>query len=243
MPEVSPPTATPPGAFRAGGLVPFSTTDWPGRISAVVFAQGCPWRCRYCHNPHLCSVEGEVEQDFASVLVWLGTRKGLIDAVVFSGGEPTSQPALGAALDAVRALGFRTGLHTGGMYPRRLVQVLPKVDWVGIDVKAPQDEYEAITGVPRSGLSAFVSLALVRQFGVEHEVRTTIHPSLTPPDLLLRLARELANAGVARWVLQPFRAQGCEDDALTHAVPQCARVDDALLAQLRAIVPDVAVRG
>jgi len=229
-------------AFRAGGLVPFSTTDWPGRLAAVLFAQGCAWRCRYCHNPHLLPVRGEDERDFERVLAWLGSRQGLIDGVVFSGGEPTAQPALAAALDEVRALGFMTALHTGGMYPRRLPGILPRLDWVGLDIKAPQAEYEAITGVPRSGLAAFVTLAILVQAKVACEVRTTVHPALTPPDMLERLAGELASAGVTRWVLQPFRAQGCEDYALKQAAPNGARIDDDLVGRLRAIVPDVTIR-
>jgi pyruvate formate lyase activating enzyme len=229
--------------YRVGGVVAFSTTDWPGSLAAVVFAQGCPWRCRYCHNTHLQTVEGEDERDFARVLQWLGSRKGLIDGVVFSGGEPTAQPALPAALSEVRKLGFATALHTGGMYPRRLPQVLPLLDWVGLDIKAPKDEYESVTSVPRSGLSAFVSLAILAQSGVAHEVRTTVHPTLTPPATLERLARELADAGVARWVLQGFRAKGCEDYALCQAAPDVASLDPAVLERLRAIVPDVSFRA
>lgn len=229
-------------AFRVGGVVPFSTTDWPGRLAAVVFAQGCPWRCRYCHNPHLLPVHGEDERDFERVLAWLGTRRGLIDAVVFSGGEPTAQPAIAAALADVRKLGFATGLHTGGMYPRRLPEILPQLDWIGLDIKAPQHEYASMTGVPSSGLGAFVTLALVRQSGVAHEVRTTVHPSLMPPDMLERLAHELANCGVTGWVLQPFRAHGCADYALNQAVAGGTVIDDALLARIRAIVPETVVR-
>ena len=65
---------------------------------------------------------------------------GLIDAVVFSGGEPTIDPTLGAAMDEVRALGSAVGLHSGGIYPRRLRELLPRADWVGPDVKAPLDD-------------------------------------------------------------------------------------------------------
>jgi pyruvate formate lyase activating enzyme len=232
-----------PHAYRVGGLVPFSTTDWPGRLAAVVFAQGCPWRCGYCHNPHLLAVEGEDERDFARVLEWLRSREGLIDAVVFSGGEPTAQPALATALADVRKLGFATGLHTGGMYPRRFPEILTRLDWVGLDIKAPQQEYEAVTGIPRSGLAPFVSLALLRQSGIAHEVRTTVHPDLTPPDRLERLAKELASCGVDRWVLQPFRPTGCVEQAVIAAAPRGAAIDEALLERLRAVVPGTVVRG
>ena len=134
---------TPP-LLRVGGVEPFSSTDYPGALAAVVFCQGCPWRCGYCHNPHLIPARGDDERDFARILDWLASRRGLLDAVVFSGGEPTAQAGLPGAIDAVRAQGFAIGLHTSGAYPRRLAQVLPKVDWVGIDVKASTERLQRI---------------------------------------------------------------------------------------------------
>lgn len=233
---------SPNQTFRVGGLVTFSSTDWPGRLSAVVFGQGCPWRCGYCHNPHLLPAHGDNERGFAEVLEWLETRKGLIEAVVFSGGEPTAQPGLATALAEVRKLGFATGLHSAGIYPRRWPAILPRLDWVGLDIKGPQHEYEPVSGVARSGLNAFVTLALLRQSGIAHEVRTTVHPTLTPSDRLERLANELATCGVGDWVLQPFRAQGCDNSEVAAAAPQGATIDDELLARLRAIVPGTVVR-
>ena len=231
-----------PATLRVGGVVPFSTTDWPGTMAAVVFAQGCPWRCRYCHNPHLIPREGPEAHDWSGVLAWLEGRRGLLEAVVFSGGEPTAQPALEGALRDVRALGFRTGLHTGGMFARRMPALVPLLDWVGLDVKAPAARYEVVTGVPGSGLGAFVTLALLRQAGVAHEVRTTVHPALTPPGMLETLAAELAAAGVRDWVLQPFRVAGCDDAALVEAAPRGVMLGEPLLARLRAHVAGVTVR-
>jgi pyruvate formate lyase activating enzyme len=229
--------------FRAGGIVPFSTTDWPGKLAAVVFAQGCPWRCGYCHNPHLIPSRGDDQRDWTSVLAWLESRRGLLEAVVFSGGEPTAQLALADALQQVRALGFTTGLHTAGIHARRLPALLPHLDWVGLDIKAPSAEYARVIGVPGTGLGAFVALALLQQSGVAHEVRTTVHFDLTPPASLEKLAAELAAVGVRDWVLQPFRPQGCANEALCAAAPGGARIDAALLARLRAVVPGVVVRG
>ena len=99
--------ATAPAVLRVGGLVPFTTTDYPGKLAAVVFAQGCPWRCGYCHNPHLLAPRGGAELAWDGVLDWLDRRQGLLDAVVFSGGEATAQAALAGAVHAVRAKGFR----------------------------------------------------------------------------------------------------------------------------------------
>lgn len=228
---------------RVGGFVPFSTTDWPGKLAAVVFMQGCAWRCRYCHNPHLIPAQGPEERDWAAVLAWLETRQGLLEAVVFSGGEPTGQLGLADALREVRSLGFATGLHTAGIHPRRLPALLSHLDWVGLDVKAPAGEYLQVTGVPGSGLGAFVALALLQQSSVAYEVRTTVHLGLTPPESLERLAKELAVVGVREWVLQPFRPQGCGDEALTALAPKGASLDEALVAALRVHVPGVVVRG
>lgn len=229
-------------ALRVGGLVPFTVTDYPGALAAVVFCQGCPWRCGYCHNPHLLSARGRAEHDWPGLLRWLAQRRGLLDAVVFSGGEPTAQPALPVAMQAVRDLGFAVGLHTGGAYPRRFEQVLPLVDWVGFDIKAPADDYAVVTRVPGSGHAAQTSLDLLLRAGIACEIRTTVHAALTPPAALLRMARELAARGIHRWVLQPFRAVGCATDALVTSPLRDAGLNDALLAQLRAHVPGIEMR-
>lgn len=226
--------------LRVGGFVPFSASDFPGALAAVVFCQGCPWRCRYCHNPHLIPAAGETTQGFDAILARLAQRQGLLDAVVFSGGEPLAQAGLGDAMREVRALRFAIGLHTGGAYPRRLDTVLPLVDWLGLDVKAPGDDYARVTGVAGSGAPAWASLDLAIASGVDVEVRTTVHASLTSSDALERMAHDLAARGVQRWVLQRFRAQGCDDSALLAAPPT---LDDALVARLARHVPEVAVRG
>jgi pyruvate formate lyase activating enzyme len=231
-----------PPIFHLGGLVPFTTTDYPGKLAAVVFAQGCPWRCGYCHNPHLLPARGTDEVDWGAVLAWLDTRRGLLDAVVFSGGEPTAQAALGGAMRAVRDKGFGVGLHTGGIYPRRLAEVVGLCDWVGLDIKAPIASYAMVTGVAVSGPAAFASLDLLQRAGVALEVRTTVHPLLTPPPDLLALAGELAACGVRAWTLQMFRPVGCANDALNAAAAQGARVDEALLAALRERIPEISLR-
>ena len=140
--------------LRVGGLARWSSCDWPGQLVATVFLQGCPWRCRYCHNPHLLPVHGDGEIAWPQVLAFLETRRDLLDGVVFSGGEPLIQAALPEAMGAVRALGFGVGLHTSGAAPERLKAVLPLVDWVGFDVKAPFADYARITGVAGSGEAA-----------------------------------------------------------------------------------------
>jgi pyruvate formate lyase activating enzyme len=227
--------------LRVGGFVPFTSSDYPGALAAVVFCQGCPWRCGYCHNPHLVPGRGAGEREFDGILDWLESRRGLLDAVVFSGGEPTAQAALGDAIAATRARGFRIGVHTAGAYPRRLAELLQHVDWVGIDVKAPLAGFESVTGAAASGAAAWTSLDCVLAAGTCYEVRTTVHPTLTPGAAMERLARELGARGIARWVLQPFRPTGCANADVVAAAHQ-RPFDGRLLERLRLHVADIVVR-
>lgn len=195
--------------LRIGGFVPFSTVDYPGQLAAVVFCQGCSWRCRYCHNPHLLPARRQAQHTWAEILAFLEKRRGLLDAVVFSGGEPTLQAGLVQALREVRALGYRVGLHSAGVAPSRLAPLLPHVDWLGLDIKAPRHAYPRITGVPGSGEAAFASLELVLKAGVAYELRCTWHPALLSDAELEQLGVELEAMGVEHLALQVCRDLGC----------------------------------
>lgn len=227
--------------LNVGGFTPFTATDYPGRLAGVVFVQGCAWRCGYCHNPHLQARPRHSPLDWREVLTVLERRRGLLDAVVFSGGEPTTDLALPQAMRAVRALGFKVGLHTACLYPDRLRAVLPLVDWVGFDVKAQFDRYDEVTGVPGSGVPARAAVAAIVASGIASECRTTVHPALLAPDALLALAGELASLGVRHWVIQQFRATGCADDRLRVA-GAAQYPSDTLLAALRGRFGDVTLR-
>jgi pyruvate formate lyase activating enzyme len=206
--------------LRVGGLTPLTTIDFPGRLAVVVFCQGCPWRCSYCHNPQLIPADVPPALHWDEVLTFLQRRRGLLDGVVFSGGEPTLQAALPAALRAVRELGFQTALHTAGMYPRRLAAVLPLLDWVGLDIKAPAAHYDSITATPRSAGRVARSLELLLASGVEHECRTTWHAGLFGRDELDRLGVELKQRGVRRWHIQPCRLDGYSLEHTSTRTPQ-----------------------
>ncbi|MBB5216025.1 anaerobic ribonucleoside-triphosphate reductase activating protein [Parapusillimonas granuli] len=230
-----------PVKLKVGGITPFTATDYPGKLAAVVFVQGCPWRCGYCHNPHLQVRTPHSPIAWADVTGLLERRAGLIDAVVFSGGEPTMDPGLEPAIREVRGLGFLVGLHSGGTHPARLREVLPLLDWVGLDIKADAGDYERITQVAGSGASAFDSLRAVLDSGVRHECRTTIHPALHSEGQLRALARRLARAGVRHYALQVFRATGCDDAALNRA-PTSGYPGPALVEELAALFPSFTLR-
>ncbi|HEX8613557.1 MAG TPA: anaerobic ribonucleoside-triphosphate reductase activating protein [Telluria sp.] len=214
-------------ALRVGGITAFTATDFPGKLAAAVFIQGCPWRCGYCHNPHL-QPRQRGSLSWADVMALLVRRAGLLDGVVFSGGEPTMDPALPDAMAAVRQMGLAVGLHTACIYPRQLKEVLPLVDWVGFDIKAPFEAYQRVTGMAGSGEPARACLEMIVGSGVAHECRTTLHPALLSEAEVERLAGTLADAGVRNYALQTFRAQGCADaglNATAGAVMGAAALD------------------
>ena len=222
-----------------GGVTPLSTLDFPDALAAVIYCQGCPWGCPYCHNEPLREITDQTERDSASVLTWLEGRRGLLDAVVFSGGEPTLQDGLAPVLEAVRAMGFKVGLHTTGMYPDALSGILPLCDWVGLDIKAPRSAYDRITGVSGSGEAAFASLARLLGSGVPFETRTTWHPGLLTEAELAELAGELAAADAGRWIIQGFRPDGCTDPELAAAGPAVFPPD--LVTRLQAAAPRLTI--
>jgi len=227
--------------LSVSGLVPLSAIDFPGRLSAVVFCQGCPWRCSYCHNPHLLTrTSGQLS--WPEICAFLRRRQGLLDAVVFSGGEPTLQQGLGQAMRETRGLGFSVGLHTAGPYPQRIEALLPHLDWVGMDVKAPFSSYPLITGAKGSGERARRSVQILVASGIECEFRTTVDPALLDTVSVIQIADELSTLGVKRWVLQEARREGRANPAAVIIGTDMDVWSQEFSENLRRRFPDFLVR-
>ncbi len=220
----------PTNDLNIAGLVPFSSVDWPGKLAAVAFLQGCPWRCPYCHNAQILDPRVRGSVAWTEVLDLLRSRRGLLDGIVFSGGEALMQAgsgALGAAMLQAKDMGFQVGLHAGGAYPSGLKALLEGglVDWVGLDIKALPEDYPLATGRPGGGRKATESLdALVSHREVDHEVRLTLWPGLVAakvgsdsmPEAMVAYAAEVAawvaGRGGQNFALQRYRVpQGATD--------------------------------
>ena len=160
--------------LRIGGLTRLSASDYPDKLSAVVYCQGCAWRCTYCHNPHLLPRKNDTGLSWPEVVEFLRKRKGLLDAVVFSGGEPTLQVHLKPAIESVKRMGYLVGLHTAGIVPAHLRRVLPLLDWVAMDLKASFDRHEEVTQVAGSGRRARESMDLILASGVACRFHTVV---------------------------------------------------------------------
>ncbi|WP_087101504.1 anaerobic ribonucleoside-triphosphate reductase activating protein [Brachybacterium nesterenkovii] len=194
--------------LQIAGLVPLSTVDWPGRLVATLFCQGCPWRCGYCHNTAILDPRTPGEVPWERVEALLARRRGLLDGVVLSGGEATMQHAVLPAARRVRELGFAVGLHTGGAFPERLRALLDEglLDWVGFDVKASAPGYDAIVGRGHAWENAERSLRLLLDAGIDHELRMTVTPALI--EQIPAVLEMLGAAGASALVLQRARPDG-----------------------------------
>jgi len=173
-------------------------------LAAVVFLQGCPWRCVYCHNPHLQTISLEESLPWEDVLNLLSTRRGFVEGVVFSGGEPLFQEALLPAIEDVKKLGFKIGLHTAGAYPDRFARVVSLLDWIGFDVKRSFSDYRLITNIHGSGEKALESLKILLESNKDYEIRMTMHKSIET-ETAVDVLKELCQMGVRKVVLQKCR--------------------------------------
>ena len=198
-----------------GGIVPLTTIDYPNHLAAVIFLQGCPWRCLYCHNEHLQSPISSTFLPWEEVMNLIKSREGFIDGVIFSGGEPLFQKGLVEAVKEVKAAGFEVGMHTAGVFPERLAQVVGLLDWVGFDVKSLFSEYQAITQVPGSGEAALESLKILIASGVDFEARMTVHPVLSV-DVVAEAMKEISALGVRHAVLQKCRDEN--ENPIEHLI-------------------------
>jgi len=210
-----------------------SLQDFPDRVSAVLWTRGCNLRCPFCYNaqlvlPELSSRLAAIPPE--SVLDGLEARKGFLDGVVFTGGEPTLHADLAPLSQEVKGRGFQVKLDTNGTRPDMLERLLVHrlVDYVSLDIKAPPNRYEQYSGPVERSQSELVArveeaLNLLRVHGIAYEARTTAAPGLGPQELHA-IARWIMP--VPRYVLQPF------------VCPTEARLIEDTLRKEPALAPD-----
>ncbi len=158
--------------MRIGGLHKTTLLDFPGKVSALVFTQGCNFHCPYCHNPALLPHNaGTLAPE--DVLAFLQSRRSVLEGVVLSGGEPTLQEDLSDFCTAIKNLGYAVKLDTNGSNPHVLKQLLRAglLDYVAMDIKANPAEYSPNLCVQEQASAVVQSIAVLEQSGIPHELR------------------------------------------------------------------------
>ncbi len=212
------------------GFIKTSFLDWPGQVCSVVFLGGCGFRCRACHNPNLVLKPGSIP-DFPleEILRHLDLRRGWIDGVTVTGGEPTSDKQLPDLLRTFRSRGLKIKLDTNGSRPDVIQELLRNdlVDAVFMDVKAPltSEEYSRVAGVPVNVGVIRRSIDILKGSFVEVRFRTTVVPGLVEEAELARIATALGD--VEHFAIQAFRNVETLDHSLTEIEEfNPSRVDD-----------------
>ncbi|HOE74858.1 MAG TPA: anaerobic ribonucleoside-triphosphate reductase activating protein [bacterium] len=187
------------------GLQKFSLIDYPDKICAIIFTRGCNFRCRYCHNPEICrNLKDQTNIPLKEIYHFLQRKKGKLDAVTITGGEPTIHPDLIRMIKRIKEMGFLLKLDTNGSNPDVLETIIQKklVDYIAMDIKAPLEKYKEIMGWPISPEVLTRSINLIINSGIHHEFRTTIAKSLTTKEDLCKIAKTIK--GAESYYLQRF---------------------------------------
>lgn len=229
--------------MRVCGLQKLAMVDFPGKIAATVFTGGCNLRCPWCHNALLVTRLGESPAlDETEVLSFLKGRRGLLDGVVLSGGEPLLQSGAADFLQRVRDMGYAVKVDTNGCYPQALAEILDRrlADYVAMDIKNSREKYAATCGLAALDLAPVdESLRLLRRSGVDFELRTTLVKELHAPEDMAAIGKWVGE--VPHYYLQNFVDSG---NLIGSGFSAFERPElEEMAAVLRRYVTNVALRG
>lgn len=249
-----------------GGLQKTSLIDYPGKISAVIFTQGCNFRCPYCHNPELVEKKQETGNRNEGVrergkegklglpsllpsfllLEFLNSRKGKLDGVVITGGEPTLHADLPEFIRQIKELGFAVKLDTNGTNPEMLKQLIDKklIDYVAMDIKAPIDKYNEIVCAKADTDKILKSIEILKTGNIAYEFRTTVVKSQ-----LLRADFEKIGAlindtskGTPKYYLQRFLPTKTLDESFLNEETYSDEEFALIIEELKKYVKEVELR-
>ena len=226
------------------GWVRTSLIDYPGKIATVLFTSGCNFRCPYCQNSELVLHPDSLpEIDPAEIFKLLTRRRGLIDGVVITGGEPTLQKGLDDFMRKLKELGLVIKLDTNGYRPQVIRDLLERglLDYVAMDIKASAAKYPLAAGVPVEGQRIEESVRLILSSGIDHEFRTTVVPGIVAPEDVEEMARLIA--GAEKYILQQFRPQETLEPRFREVTPYPAQTLLKMAQAAERWMGEVEVRG
>lgn len=191
--------------MKIHGLQKMTLLDYPGKVACTVFLGGCDFRCPYCHNAELLDGSCPPLMESEGLLSFLSKRRGLLEGVAITGGEPLLRGELPQLLRDIRSMGYAIKLDTNGTHPDRLSTLIGEglVDYVAMDIKNSPVKYAETAGVPKLDLTPVrKSVSLLLQGRVEYEFRTTVCAQLHTQSDILSIAQWIQ--GASRYFIQPF---------------------------------------
>lgn len=189
--------------IRVYDLTPFTLLDFPDTPAAILWLAGCNMRCPYCHNPDI--VFGKNSKSFDEVVAFLERRKGLLEGIVLSGGEPTIHKDIVSICQTIKDLGYKIKLDTNGSLPKVVEELLQKklLDFVALDFKAPKEKFIDITK-SNSYENLLQTLAIVVQSHIPYQIRTTVHTALLQEEDIQKIIDTLVAYNVEKYFIQNF---------------------------------------
>lgn len=229
--------------MKIGYLQKTSLIDYPGKVCGIVFTQGCNFRCPYCHNPEL--VDPTIFREclpLDEIFSFLATRRGKLDAVTITGGEPTIHDNLLPFIRKIRDLDYLVKIDTNGSNPDVLGEIIDKglADFIAMDVKSPLQRYAEIAGVACDVQKVESSIQAVMCSSIPYEFRTTIVKGLLRPDDIIEIGRTIR--GASRYVLQRFAPSKHLDQGYLKAGSFGSEELEDLLERLTEMVAHVSIR-
>jgi pyruvate formate lyase activating enzyme len=181
--------------MKISGFQKLTLLDYPTKVACIIFTQGCNFRCPYCQNSGLIGHENECLIDEEEIFSYLKKRKGILDGIVVSGGEPTVQKDLDLFMRKVKDLGFLVKLDTNGSNPELLKKLIDEdlVDYVAMDIKNVLDEYSDVTAVKVVTDKLKKSIEILKKSKINHEFRTTIIKNIHDIDKILKICSYVKN--------------------------------------------------
>ena len=230
-------------SITVNGLAKLTLLDYPGHTAATVFLAGCNMRCPFCHNAPLVTHVHCTEQISEEELrAFFAKRRGLLDGIAVTGGEPTLRPELPRLLSIIKEYGYDTKLDTNGTNPEMLDKLVGDglVDYVAMDVKNSPSRYAETAGVPGFDMSPVLrSVELLREGRVDHEFRTTVTDELHTEEDIISIGKWLT--GAQRYFLQTFLDSG---DLLAEGFSSYDKNEtEHLLSLLKEYIPNAQIRG
>jgi len=196
--------------MKIGGIQKLTLLDYPEKTAAIIFVAGCNFRCGFCHNPQFVDPKSVAEiKDFLipeeKFFKFLETRKGLLDGIVVSGGEPTIFPDLPEFMRKIKEQGFLTKLDTNGTNPEMIKKLLDEklVDFIAMDLKMTPEKYEEIVGVKVDAKKIKESIEIILNSKIPHEFRTTVLREFHDEVEIAGIAKLIK--GADKFALQNFR--------------------------------------
>ena len=191
--------------MKIHGLQKMTLLDFPGLVACTVFLGGCDLRCPFCHNAEILDMNAPAVMDDKEFLEFLETRRGKLDGVAVTGGEPTLRPDLPELLSEIKRLGFKVKLDTTGNHPDMLKRIVGEglVDYVAMDVKNSKERYAETVGLTGFDISRVdESISFLLRGDVEYEFRTTVIKQFHDRDSFIGIAEWIK--GAEKYFLQGF---------------------------------------